>query len=74
MCCNSSLGLATKVRVCKGAGQEGSMGITSHAPESVGESEGMNTHTSSELPFWELESRWTTKCLEGNCKDKNPLN
>ncbi len=42
---NPSLGLATKVRACKGAGQEGSPRITSHAPGNVGECEGMNTHT-----------------------------
>jgi hypothetical protein len=43
---NSSFGFATKARVYKGAGQEGSPGITSHALESVGECEGMNPHTS----------------------------
>jgi hypothetical protein len=26
-----------------------------------------------ELPFWELESQWTPKSLEGNCRDQNPL-
>jgi hypothetical protein len=46
VCCyNPSLGLATKARVCKGARQEGSPRVTSHAPESVGECEGMNPHT-----------------------------
>jgi hypothetical protein len=38
-------GLATKARACKGAGQEGSPRVTSHAPRSVGECEGMNPHT-----------------------------
>jgi hypothetical protein len=41
---NLSLGLATKARACKVAGQEGSPGVTSHAPGSVGECEGMNPH------------------------------
>jgi hypothetical protein len=45
MCCNPSFGLATKARACKGASQEGSPGVTSHAPKSVGECEGMNLHT-----------------------------
>jgi len=44
-CHNLSLGLATKVRVCKGASQKGSPGITSQAPGSVGDYEGMNPHT-----------------------------
>jgi hypothetical protein len=35
--CNPNLRLATKTRACKGANQEGNSGITSHAPESVGE-------------------------------------
>jgi hypothetical protein len=42
---NPSLGLVIKVRACKGAGQEGSLGITSHALKSVGKCEGMNLHT-----------------------------
>jgi hypothetical protein len=37
--------LTTKARVCKGAAQEGSLGVTSHAPGNVGECEGMNPHT-----------------------------
>jgi hypothetical protein len=28
---------------------------------------------SGELPFWELESRWTLKFLKNNCRGKNPL-
>jgi hypothetical protein len=44
-CRNLSLGLATKARACKVTGQEGSPGVTLHAPESVGECEGMNPHT-----------------------------
>jgi hypothetical protein len=43
-CHNPSLGLATKARACKGASQEGSSEVTSHAPENVGECEGMNLH------------------------------
>jgi hypothetical protein len=47
-CCNLNLGLATKAKACKGAGQEGSPGVTFHAPWSVGECDGMNLHT----PKW----------------------
>jgi hypothetical protein len=48
-CChNPNLGLTTKAKACKGAGQEGSPGVTSHAPESVGKCEWMNPHT----PKW----------------------
>ncbi len=43
--CNPNLGFATKARACKGVGQEGSPGVTSHAPRNVGECEGMNHHT-----------------------------
>jgi hypothetical protein len=42
ICRNPSLGLATKVRVCKVAGQERSPKVTLHAPGSVGKCEGMN--------------------------------
>ncbi len=58
----------TKVKACKGAGQEGSLGVTFHTPESAKECEGMNLHTPKELPLWELESRWTLESLEGNCR------
>jgi hypothetical protein len=34
-CCNLSLGLTTKARGCKVAGQERDLGVTSHAPESA---------------------------------------
>jgi hypothetical protein len=44
-CRNLSFGLATKARVYKGANEEGSPGVTSHAPKSAKECEGMNPHT-----------------------------
>jgi len=44
-CRNPNLGLATKARACKVVGQEGSSGVTLHAPKSVKECEGMNLHT-----------------------------
>ncbi len=45
ICHNPSLGFITKARACNGASQEKSPGITSHAPGSVKECEGMNPHT-----------------------------
>jgi hypothetical protein len=42
--CNPSLGLTIKARAYKGAGQKCSLGFTFHAPESVGECEGINLH------------------------------
>ncbi len=47
-CRNFNLELVTKARACKGVGQERSSGVTSHAPRSVGECEGMNLH----IPKW----------------------
>ncbi len=45
ICHNPSLGLATKARGCKVAGQEGRPGVMSHAPESARECEGIDPHT-----------------------------
>jgi len=33
----------------------------------------MNITLPSELPFWELESWWTSEFLESNFKGQNPL-
>jgi len=49
-CYNPSLGLTTKARAGKGAGQEWSPEITFHVLGSVGKCEGMNLHT----PKWTL--------------------
>ncbi len=46
ICHSPNFGLATKVRACKVANQKGSPRITSHAPESARECEGVNVHTS----------------------------
>jgi len=37
--------LTIKAKACKVAGQEGNLGITPHAPGSVGKCERMNPHT-----------------------------
>ncbi len=73
LCRNLSLGLVTKARACKGVGQEGSLGITFHAPGSVRECEGMNFHTPKWTPLWELESRWTLESSKSDYKGQNPL-
>ncbi len=49
-CRNPSLGLATKARGCKVAGQEGSPGVMPHAPKNVKECEGINLHTPKATP------------------------
>jgi len=61
-CCNPSLGLATKARAYKVVGQK--------RKESVGE---WTFTFPRELPPWELESWWTPKCLENNCRGQNPM-
>jgi hypothetical protein len=45
LCCNPSLGLATKAKACEGVGQVGGLGVTCHALRNVGKCEGMNPHT-----------------------------
>jgi hypothetical protein len=72
-CRNPNLGLTTKARACKGEGQEGSSGVTSHALGSVEECEGMNPTLTNELPLWKLESQWTLKSSKNDCKGQNPL-
>jgi hypothetical protein len=44
-CRNPNLGLATKVKACKVAGQEGSLGVISHVLGNAKECEGMNPRT-----------------------------
>jgi hypothetical protein len=50
-CHNPNLGFAIKARACKGVGQKGSSRVTSHAPRSVRECEGMNLHTPKWVPI-----------------------
>jgi hypothetical protein len=66
-CYNPNLGLVTKVRVCKGAGQMGRPIVTFHAPGGVGECEEWTPTLPSELPLWTFESS------ENDCRDQNPL-
>ncbi len=48
---NPSLGLVTKIKACKVAGQEGSPKVTSGAPENAKECEGVNPHTPKWIPI-----------------------
>jgi hypothetical protein len=59
ICRNLSLGLATKARGSQGRG-----------PKRVWEE---RLTFPSDLSFWELESQWTLKPLESDCKGQNTL-
>jgi hypothetical protein len=48
-CHNLNHGLTTKIRACKVAGQKGTPGVTSPAPGSARECEGMTPHTPNGL-------------------------
>jgi hypothetical protein len=73
LCRNPSLGLVTKARACKSAGQEGNPGVTFHVPGSAKECEGMNPHIPKGTPTWELKSQWTPESLESDCRGQNSL-
>jgi hypothetical protein len=62
VCRNPSLGLATKAKACKDVGQE--------ACERVW---GWRVTLPNELPFWELEFRWTPEPSESDCNGQNTL-
>ncbi len=71
---NPSLGFATKARVCEGASQEWSPGVTFMLPrmwESVRE---WTPTFPNEFPFWKLESQWTFESSEGDFRVQNSLN
>jgi hypothetical protein len=75
-CCNHSLGLTTKARGCKVAGQEKDPGVTSHVHGSAKECERMNPRTPKWTPmlrvgvpngfpnFQSAIARVKTHCLE----------
>jgi hypothetical protein len=75
---NLNFGLATKARACKGAGQEGSLGVTSCVLGSVGECEGMNFHTSKRVSILRIgvlmDPQWTFEPSGSDCKGQKPLN
>ncbi len=70
LCHNLKLGLMTKARGCKVAGQEGSPGIMPHAPESARKCEGIGPHTPKGTPTLgvgvPVDSRMFRKRLQGS--------
>jgi hypothetical protein len=64
-CCNPSLGLTTKARACKVAGQEETLEwrkVWGNEP----------SHSQRNSHFGELKSQWTPEFLENNCRGWNP--
>jgi hypothetical protein len=72
-CCNPSLGLATKARAFKGAGQEWSLVVTFHVFGSVEGCEEMNPRTFKWAPTLGIESQWTFKFSESDRRGENSL-
>jgi hypothetical protein len=72
-CRNPSLRLATKAKGLQGCGPRLSSGVAFSCPGSAKECEGKNPTLPSELPCWELESRWTLECSESDYKGQNPM-
>jgi hypothetical protein len=73
MCRNPSLGLATKARACKGAGQEWareSHFMLQGTQESV---RGWTLTLPNKFPLWELESKWILEFSKGDCRGQNSL-
>jgi hypothetical protein len=63
----------TNARACKRESQEGSLGVTSHAPGSARECERMNPHTPKWAPTLGVRVPMDSEFLKNNCKGQNPL-
>jgi hypothetical protein len=66
LCYNLSLGLTTKARACKVAGQEEAREwrkVWGNEP----------SHSQGSFHFGSSESQWTPKSLDGDCKGQNPM-
>jgi hypothetical protein len=72
-CRNLSLGFMTKAWVCKGVGQERSLGVTSHAPKSVREHEGMNIHTPKWAPILRIGVLMGSQIFKERLQGSNPF-
>ncbi len=70
-CRNRSLGLTTKARNCKVAGQEKEPGVTSHALGSAKSVRGWTLTLPSELHVGSWSSKWIPKYLKHDCKGQN---
>jgi hypothetical protein len=73
ICHNLNLGLATKARACKGVSQEGSPWVTFHALGSVGECEGMNSHTPKWAPTLRVGVPMESQIFRDRLQMSNPL-
>jgi hypothetical protein len=56
---------------CKVAGQEEGLGVTSHVPENAKSVREWTLTLPSELPSWELESKWNPEYLECDYRGQN---
>jgi hypothetical protein len=72
-CYNPSFGLAIKAKGCKVAGQEGDLGVTSHAPRSVKSVREWTFTLPSELPLWELESQMDSQTFTARLQGSKPI-
>jgi hypothetical protein len=68
-----ALGSQPRQRACKVASQEGSSGVTLHAPGSVKSVREWTFRLPMQLPLWEMESQWTPESSEGNCRGQNSM-
>jgi len=68
-----TLGLRPRQKAYKGASQDQVWESHSHAPRVQKNVRERNLTLPSELPCWELESRWTPKCLKSDCKGQNAM-
>jgi hypothetical protein len=73
LCRNPSLGLMTKAKGLQGCGPRLNLGVAISCPGSAKECEGKKPHIPKWTPMLELESRWTPKCLESDCKGQNAM-
>ncbi len=72
-CHNPNLGLATKARGCKVAGEERSLRFMVHAFGSAKECEGIDLHTPKGTPILEVGVLVDSKCSKSACKGQNPM-
>ncbi len=73
ICCNPSFGLVTKARACTIVGQEGSPGVTSRAPRSAKEWEGMNPHTLKWTSILGVRVPMDSWIFRGQLQGSNPI-
>jgi hypothetical protein len=73
-CCrNPSFGLTTKARARKGASQEWAWESHFMLSRVQNKAREWTPALPSELPLWELESQWTFKSSESDCRSQNSL-